>query len=105
MVEVDRTIELIDKSDIVKRLRELKSIMDSDEEIKKLSLNFNVAKNKYNEDNIVTEELYSAKKEFYNNPVVSEYRKLYVELNNSFLKFSKDINTLLKEDKGACRNN
>ncbi|MDD2203209.1 MAG: hypothetical protein PHT75_00700 [Bacilli bacterium] len=102
MTEVDNTVDIIDKSDIVERLRELKLIMDSDEEIIKLSINFNAAKEKYNKDNKITKDLIDTKKNYYNNSIVSEYRMLYTKLNNSFLKFNKDLNGLLNNGKDAC---
>lgn len=103
--KVDDTLNVLDKSKIVMRLKELKKIMNDDEEIQKLIETFNQEKVKYQNDNIVTKELTEAKEKLYKNEVVSEYRKLYSELNMMLARFSKSLTILLKNEKGSCNNN
>lgn len=99
---LDVTIDIINESDIVKRLNELKLLMDSDIQIKKLLDDFNDAKKEYSKDSIVTKELTATKEKLYNHPVIAEYRKLYSELNLSFVRFNKNISTLINVKKPTC---
>lgn len=102
MDKVDEVIEAIDNSDAVKRLKELKSIMDTNPEIIQLLDSFNAAQKKYEQNPNYVEELTAFKKELYNHPVVSEYRKLYSQLNLSFIKFSKETSSLIKVKNPTC---
>jgi cell fate (sporulation/competence/biofilm development) regulator YlbF (YheA/YmcA/DUF963 family) len=95
IAKTDEVINTIDKSDIVVRLKELKSIMDNDHNIQDMINAFNQCKRKYEEYFIVNNELTNAKEILYNNPIVSEYRTLYSDLNRYLLKFNKDISLLL----------
>jgi cell fate (sporulation/competence/biofilm development) regulator YlbF (YheA/YmcA/DUF963 family) len=95
LLNVDNTIDEIGNSIIVKRLKELKSIINNDEKIQTLLNNFREAKEQYESSLIITEKLITSKKNLYNHPIVSEYRTLYGELNLSINKFNKNILKLL----------
>jgi cell fate (sporulation/competence/biofilm development) regulator YlbF (YheA/YmcA/DUF963 family) len=99
---LEGTIDTIDKSSDVKRLKELKALMNSDKEIQQLLNDFNILKKKYETDNVITDELIAAKGSLYKHPVLIEYRNLYSKLNVSFLKFNKNIESLLNDKKSAC---
>lgn len=103
--KVDDTLNIIDKSRLITRLKALKKIMNDDEEIQKLIEIFNVEKAKYQNDGIVTKKLTEAKEELYKNEIVSEYRKLYSELTMMLAKFSKNMSILLNSKKGSCNIN
>lgn len=102
MDKIDETLMHIDNSDIVKRLKELKIMMDADPQIKQLLDSFSVAKDKYDKNPALIEELTASKKALYNHPVVLEYRKLYSEMNLAFIKFSKEISSLIKVKNPTC---
>jgi cell fate (sporulation/competence/biofilm development) regulator YlbF (YheA/YmcA/DUF963 family) len=105
MVKVNMIIDIIDNSDIVKQLKELKVVMDEDIDIQILLNNFNISKSKYLNDSIVTKELIEAKERLYEHPVVTKYRKLYSQLNISLVKFNKDLSLLLNNKKHHAINN
>jgi cell fate (sporulation/competence/biofilm development) regulator YlbF (YheA/YmcA/DUF963 family) len=89
-------------SDIVKRLKELKKLVDTDPQIKQLLDSFSVAKENYEKDSSLISELTKSKTALYNHPIVSEYRKLYSDMNLSFIKFSKELSSLIKVKNPTC---
>ena len=99
--KVEDTISIINSSDIVIRMAELKKLINSDTEIQQLIAAFSRAKDQYCDDSTATNDLSIAKKDLYNHSVVAEYRKLYSELNLSLAKFNKDLSSLLSTSK-AC---
>lgn len=96
--KTEETIDIIDNSDIIKRLRELKKIINDDSTIQQLMTDFNNAKKET--DNI--SNIKQTKERFYNHPVITEYRKLYSTLNISLLKFNKELSSLLNVKNPTC---
>lgn len=102
MVKIDEIIEDINNDDDIKRLKELKIIMDNDKDIQKLLNNFKVNKEKYESNNIITEDLISSKKELYENEIVYEYNKLLNDLNFSLASFNRKILRLIDNKSNIC---
>jgi cell fate (sporulation/competence/biofilm development) regulator YlbF (YheA/YmcA/DUF963 family) len=101
IIKTDEIINQINKSTIVKRLKELKIIIDNNNEIQILLNDFNDKKKKYESNLITLDALKTSKVNLYNHSVIVEYRKLHSELNLLINKFNKDIIKLL-DKKFAC---
>ncbi|MDD4298374.1 MAG: YlbF family regulator [Bacilli bacterium] len=102
MSDVDKVIDVIDKSDIIMRIKELKLLIDSDCEIQRLLDDYVSAKNKYKVDSNITKDLINAKKDFFNHPLVSEYRNLFSKLNLSVTRYNHNLISLLDIDMHSC---
>lgn len=100
--KAEATIEAIGQSDTVKRLIELKLLMDSDNEILTMIKNFKNAEDLYNIDPTLSKDLIEEKEKLYSHPVVSEYRKLYSDVNFSFAKFNRDLTSLVNTKAHTC---
>lgn len=100
ITKVDEIIDNINNEEAIKRLEELKIIMDNDKNIQDLLTTFNIYKAKYEVDNLVTKELTESKKNLYENEVVYEYNKIYSNLNFALASFNRKILTLL--DNSLC---
>lgn len=100
--KTNETIDIIDNSYIIKRLKELNRLIDNDKEVKLLINDFNKYKDKYYKDNIINDDLISSKKELYNHKYIDEYLKIYNSLNLSIISFNKKLSLLLKSDIHRC---
>jgi cell fate (sporulation/competence/biofilm development) regulator YlbF (YheA/YmcA/DUF963 family) len=105
MTMIEDELDVIDKSDTVKRLKELKILIGSDNDIQDLIASFKRAKKAYEMNEYITEELKTAKEALYNHPVIDEYRHLYAKLDRSFIKFNNHLSSLLKNKVAICHKN
>lgn len=94
MNKVDEVITIINDSDTLKRLRQLRDEMDKNNELSSLFKHFNELKKEYENTSIITPSFIKSKEELYKHPLVSEYRSILSEVNLSLLKFNNKINSL-----------
>jgi cell fate (sporulation/competence/biofilm development) regulator YlbF (YheA/YmcA/DUF963 family) len=102
ITKVDEIIDDINNDDSIKRLKELKIIIDNDKDIQVLLNNFKINKEKYESSNIITEGLILSKKQLYENDTVYEYNKLLNNLNFSLASFNRKILRLIDNKSNIC---
>lgn len=98
---LDKTIANIIDLKEVKRLKELKILMDKDKIIQQKMDDFIAAKTKYNNKELSPKELSIIKERLYKEPLMIEYCKLYNDLYLSILRFNKKISSLIN-NKNNC---
>ena len=105
--EMDEIINLLNKQEEIKKLKEIEKRMNEDLEVLKLSNDFSLAQSEYNsslnhysfdskEASIYQKKLYEAKSKLDNHPLVKEYLQCLSKVNeplhylefNLFNKFS-----------------
>ena len=104
LLKTDEAIELIDQSDTVKRLKQIKEEISTDVEVQKLIKSFKKEKIKYEKDLIITDSLIESKEKLYNHPLISEYRKLYSNISLAISFLNSQIQKLLNYKKKDCNN-
>jgi cell fate (sporulation/competence/biofilm development) regulator YlbF (YheA/YmcA/DUF963 family) len=95
--KINELLDLLDKSDTIKKIDTYKQKIDSDINLKKLIEDFNLAKQEYyiNPNCETKEQLMNKKLMLYNHELIKEYKLAENELNYIVLRFNSKLNTLL----------